>query len=36
GPVPYDEMPKIYQRASVLVSPSYMEGFPVSYAEALW
>ncbi|MBT9147710.1 MAG: N-acetyl-alpha-D-glucosaminyl L-malate synthase [Syntrophomonadaceae bacterium] len=35
GPVPYDEMPKIYQRTSVLVLPSYMEGFPVTCIEAL-
>ncbi len=35
GSVPYDEMPKIYQRTSVLVLPSYMEGFPVTCIEAL-
>lgn len=35
GHVPYSEMPKIYQRTSVLVLPSYMEGFPCTLVEAL-
>ncbi len=35
GPVPYDKMPEVYQRTSVLVLPSYMEGFPVTCVEAL-
>ncbi len=35
GPVPYLDMPSIYQRSSVLVLPSYMEGFPVTCVEAL-
>ena len=35
GHVPYDEMPGIYQKTSVLALPSYMEGFPVTCVEAL-
>ncbi len=35
GAVPYEDMPAIYQRTSVLVLPSYMEGFPVTCVEAL-
>lgn len=35
GAVPYEEMPEVYQRSSVLVLPSYMEGFPVTCVEAL-
>lgn len=35
GHVPYIEMPRIYQKATVLVLPSYMEGFPVTCVEAL-
>jgi len=35
GPVPHDEMPKIYQRTASLILPSYMEGFPVTCIEAL-
>ena len=33
--VPYSEMLKVYQRASVLILPSYMEGFPLTCIEAL-
>ncbi len=35
GSVPYHEMPKIYQRTSVLILPSYMEGFPCTCVESL-
>ena len=35
GSVPYSEMPRIYQRTSVLVLPSYMEGFSCTCVEAL-
>lgn len=35
GPVPYAEMPDVYRMSSVLVLPSYMEGFPVTCVEAL-
>jgi len=35
GAVPYDGMPEIYQKTSVLVLPSYMEGFPCTCVEAL-
>ena len=35
GHVTYDEMPGIYQRTSILLLPSYMEGFPVTCSEAL-
>lgn len=35
GPVPYEEMPSIYQASSVLILPSYMEGFPLTCVEAL-
>ena len=35
GSVPYAEMPEIYQRTSVLILPSYMEGFPCTCIEAL-
>lgn len=35
GYVPYERMPEIYQKASVLVLPSYMEGFPCTCVEAL-
>lgn len=35
GAIPYDEMPRIYQRTSALVLPSYMEGFPCTCVEAL-
>lgn len=34
GAVPYEKMPEVYQRTSVLVLPSYMEGFPVTCVEA--
>lgn len=33
--VPYSEMPEVYQRTSVLVLPSYMEGLPLTCIEAL-
>lgn len=35
GQVPYEKMPEVYRRASVLVLPSYMEGFPCTCVEAL-
>ncbi len=35
GSIPYDEMPKIYQRTSAFILPSYMEGFSVAAVEAL-
>ncbi len=35
GYVPYDRMPEIYQKTSVLVLPSYMEGLPCTCVEAL-
>jgi glycosyltransferase involved in cell wall biosynthesis len=35
GPVPYEKMPAIYQGTSVVILPSYMEGFPCTCAEAL-
>jgi glycosyltransferase involved in cell wall biosynthesis len=35
GHVSLDEMPSIYQRTSVFILPSYMEGFPVACIEAL-
>jgi glycosyltransferase involved in cell wall biosynthesis len=35
GPVPYEKMPAIYQGTSVVILPSYMEGFPCTCIEAL-
>lgn len=35
GYIPHEQMPEIYQRTSVLVMPSYMEGFSVACLEAL-
>ncbi len=35
GYVPYERMPEIYQETSVLLLPSYMEGFPCTCVEAL-
>jgi len=35
GSVPYSEMPEIYRRTSVLILPSFMEGFPCTCVEAL-
>ena len=35
GSVPYNEMPGIYRRTSVLILPSFMEGFPCTCVEAL-
>jgi glycogen(starch) synthase len=34
GSVPYQQMPEIYQRSSVVLLPSYMEGFPCTAIEA--
>ena len=35
GHIPFQSMPEIYQKASVLVLPSYTEGFPCTLVEAL-
>jgi glycosyltransferase involved in cell wall biosynthesis len=35
GPVPYEKMPEIYQQSSVVLLPSYMEGFPCTAVEAI-
>ena len=35
GSVPYENMPAIYKRTSVVILPSYMEGFPCTCVEAL-
>lgn len=35
GSVPYEKMPEIYRRTSVVILPSYMEGFPCTCIEAL-
>lgn len=35
GAVPYSEMPEVYRQTSVLLLPSYMEGFPCTCVEAL-
>lgn len=35
GPVSYEEMSAIYQKSSVVILPSYMEGFPFTCVEAL-
>jgi len=35
GSVPYEKMPAIYQGSSVVILPSYMEGFPCTCVEAL-
>ena len=35
GSVPYEMMPKVYQQSSVILLPSYMEGFPCICVEAI-
>jgi glycogen(starch) synthase len=35
GSVPYEKMPEVYQRSSVVLLPSYMEGFPCTGVEAI-
>lgn len=35
GSVPYEKMPAVYQESSVVLLPSYMEGFPCTGVEAI-
>jgi glycosyltransferase involved in cell wall biosynthesis len=35
GSVPYERMPAVYQQSSVVLLPSYMEGFPCICVEAI-